>query len=157
MRDIIRDPFVGNTELPEVKRMADSLYRMRQRGADCSEALGALAVFVRKPLTTRDLSGAFGSCNAETWAKDLLVDESQIPTDLSYEEMLELVGKIYTADGDEFQTVYWVRCLRVNTGDERVSDLIFWPGEYFGDGDNQRQMSPAEILDTAIASGKRER
>ena len=34
--------------------------------------------------------------------------------------------------------------------DPRISDLIHWPGEYFGDGDNSRELSPQDILDIAL-------
>jgi hypothetical protein len=37
-------------------------------------------------------------------------------------------------------------------GRGRLSDLIYWPGEYFGD-DNQRELTPEQILD--IAQGYR--
>jgi hypothetical protein len=154
MRDSIRDPLAGNSKLPEVKRMADRLYRMHENGVGSSQALAELSAFVGKPLTKRDLCGAFGTTDSETWAKDLVLDSPQIPTDLSYQEMLELIERVCRADGDEFQVCYWVECLKVNTGDEKISGLIYWPGEYFGDGNDSRELSPKAILDTALSHGK---
>jgi len=36
-----------------------------------------------------------------------------------------------------------------------LTDLIYWPGVYFGDGDNSREMTPKEILDTALRAKPR--
>lgn len=43
--------------------------------------------------------------------------------------------------------------LEANLPCRNVSDLIFWPGHYFGDGDNSRDLTPKEILDIALAAG----
>jgi hypothetical protein len=70
--------------------------------------------------------------------------------------MLEMVDLVCRVGGDEFQTRYWLECLRVNTGDENIVGLIYWPGDYFGDGNDRREMTPSEILATALkAGGKR--
>ncbi len=34
----------------------------------------------------------------------------------------------------------------------RISDLIYWPGEYFGD--NSREFTPEEIIDIALSRVK---
>ncbi len=69
--------------------------------------------------------------------------------------MLEMLELICQAKGTEFQVEYWVECLRINTGDDRLSDLIFWPDEYFGKPVPQ-DLSAEEILDVALgrASGE---
>ena len=35
------------------------------------------------------------------------------------------------------------------------SDLIFWPGEYFGDGDDSRELTAEEVADEIISSAKK--
>jgi len=64
-------------------------------------------------------------------------------------EMLEMLQLIYEAKGTEFQIEYWVECLRLNTGDEYISDLIFWPDEYFWKTID-KELSAEEILDEAL-------
>ena len=63
--------------------------------------------------------------------------------------MLEMVQLVCQAEGTEFQVEYWVECLRVNTGDERISDLIFWPDEYFGKS-TSKELSAEEILEVSL-------
>jgi hypothetical protein len=58
------------------------------------------------------------------------------------------------ADGAEHEINFWV--LALNIPDPRVSDLIFWPGEYFGDGDNRRELSAEQVVDIALSRAGRE-
>jgi hypothetical protein len=98
---------------------------------------------------------AFGSIKPETFAKNQLVSWNELPMDISEQELLEMIERILTAKNSEFQIHYWIACLSANTGDVKFSDLLFWPGAYFGDGNDNRNMSPSDILATALKAGKR--
>lgn len=70
--------------------------------------------------------------------------------------MLELVERICSHQkGQEFLNGYWIRCLALNTGNKRVSDLLFWPDVYFGSTTQGDTLSPAELLDIALRDGGR--
>ncbi len=69
--------------------------------------------------------------------------------------MLEIIERLFEARHNEFQPSFWLMCLKKNTGDSNISDLLYWPGEYFGDGNNRRVMTADEVLQTALAKGKR--
>ncbi|HEY0726196.1 MAG TPA: hypothetical protein VGD41_19910, partial [Pyrinomonadaceae bacterium] len=117
-----------------------------------SEALRALGRLTGRIVSSFEIDSAFGSVNANVFACDLLLDRNLIPSDLTREEMLELVEAICNPKGNLPYSAFWIECLKVNTGDDRISELIFWPGEYFGDGDNARELSSEEILETALAA-----
>jgi len=70
------------------------------------------------------------------------------PTDA---EALELITRLVSAGGEEWEQFFWTRVLEHHL-DPRISDLIHWPGEYFGDGKNSRELSPQDILDTVRKS-----
>lgn len=40
--------------------------------------------------------------------------------------------------------------LEINIPNERVSDLIFWPDEYFGDVNYSQRLSPEQLIDIAL-------
>ena len=141
--------------MASVEALARDLYRLHGARVDYSHQLKELAALVGKEVTKSDVDAAFGSVDPETFAAGLFTSRVAIPTDLSFEEMLEVVESIYTGKAPESLASYWIRCLEANTGDAGISDLIFWPGEYFGDGNNRRRMSPREILETAIAAGRK--
>jgi hypothetical protein len=154
MRPELLNPVRDKGRLDAAIAMAHELYALHESGRDYSKALPKFSEIVGQPVSVADVHGAFGSVNAESFAEDLLADRSAIPKDLSETEMLELVKRICSAEGTESQISYWLNCLEVNTGDERLSDLIFWPGEYFGDRNNSREPTPQEILRTAMANGR---
>lgn len=135
--------------------LAERLYQLHEAGQDYSSERAELCDLVEKPVSALDVDAAFGSIDPVTFARGLL--PAAIPNDLTADEMLEMIQRICTARGTEFQIGYWLRCLVANTGDDRISDLIFWPDEYFGDGNRARQMSPKEILETALAAGRTKR
>jgi hypothetical protein len=68
--------------------------------------------------------------------------------------LLELIRRVSTAGAEEHEKIFWLGLLEANVPDKRISGLIFWPGEYFGDGNNSRELSPEEILDIALAAGR---
>jgi hypothetical protein len=154
MRPELLNPVRDQRRLDAAIAMAQELYALHEAGRDYSTELDTFARFVGTPVSKFDLDGAFGSIDAGGFAESLLTDRSQVPKDLSEGEMVDLIERICKAKGTESQISYWLNCLKANTGDQRLSDLIFWPGEYFGDGYNSRKMSPQEILRTAMSNGR---
>ncbi|OAI49531.1 hypothetical protein AYO44_18430 [Planctomycetaceae bacterium SCGC AG-212-F19] len=155
MRAILEDPFGDDLALEKAITLARELYRLHERGADYAVPLDTLSCLVGKLIHPRDITAAFVAVDPEAFARDLLLNRVPVPRDLSYEEMLELVRRICSVEGSEFQIGYWLTCLKANTGHDNISDLIYWPAEYFGDGDRSREMSPKEILDAALAAGRK--
>lgn len=155
MRTQLLDPTAGDTRLIEAVALARDIYAHHEVGADYSKSLHRLGQIAGHPIHRFAVHSAFGSVKPESFAKRLLIAWDQLPLDLDRDEMLEMIENICGAKGEEFQIEYWIACLRANTGDEKLSDLIFWPGNYFGDGNQKRNMSPSEILAIALAAGGR--
>ena len=152
MRRELVEPISDKRKLQSVASLVTEIYRQHEAGVDYSETLRTLGRLTGRIVSSFEIDSAFGSVDANTFACDLLLDRSSIPSDLTREEMLELVEAICNARGNLLYSSFWIACLKVNTGDDRISDLIYWPGEYFGDGDNARKLSSQEILDTALAT-----
>ena len=151
MRAELENPFTDIRELQAVTMLAHEAYRLWEAGQDCGLVLNQLRTITGKPISKFSIDAAFGSVSPDTFARQMLLDQIALPRDLTRDEMLELIERECAAKGDEFQLGYWIKCLEVNTGDDGISDLIFWPGEYFADGNNSRELSAVEILDTALA------
>ena len=100
-----------------------------------------------------EFQGIAGGMEHETFVRQVLCEPAarKIP-DITYEELLELVTRVSGAAGAEHELHFWLRLLEANLPDPRLSDLIFWPDEYFGDGGSSRELSPKEILDIALAA-----
>jgi hypothetical protein len=130
-------------------------------GARPSQWEDDLAAFNREAgthLVFADFQGIYGGTDHEIWVRTLLAEPAQKRVaDISHEELLELIRRVATTDGKEHEVSFWMGLLEAKLPDSRISDLIFWPGEYFGDDDNTRQLSAEQILELALAAGQRDR
>ena len=151
MRTILEDPCAVSPCLAPAMELAERIYATHEAGRPYDDLLSRLSKVVGKALTHFDVCSAFGSVSSETFARGLLVTSESVPTDLSEAEMLELIQRLLTGRHKEFQSSFWIKCLEKNTGNARLSDIIYWPGEYFGDGNNRRVMSAEDVLRTARA------
>jgi hypothetical protein len=100
-----------------------------------------------------DFQGIYGGMDHEVWVRNILSEPALKPIpDITRAELLELLRRVMTAAGKEHEINFWLGLLQANVPDKRISDLIFWPGEYFGDGDHSRELTPEQILDIAVAA-----
>lgn len=70
---------------------------------------------------------------------------------LSRDELVEMFTRILDDPSDSAYLAYVFTTIEKTFADSQVSDLVFWPGIYFGDGDNARERSPKEMADAVIA------
>lgn len=157
MRQQLVRPVRDTARLNRVATPVREIYRLQESGVDYAPELSTLAAAVGKNGTKSEVQLAFGASAPESLAADLLLAREAIPLDLTEEEMLELIERICSANGTAFQLSYWITCLAANTGDDRISDLICWPDSYFGDGARAHELSPRQILDTALTAGRKRR
>lgn len=157
MRQELSEPISSELLKVAIPLAADAYVR-HEAGQDLSASLLALSCLAQKPVATIEqiFTGAFGSVGPESFAQRALVDWATVPNDLSRSEMLELFESIYSPRrGQEFLLEYWLYCLEVNTGNDRVSDLIYWPDQYFGEAYSGNEPSASEALEIALLDGQR--
>lgn len=101
--------------------------------------------------------GIYGGEDHEDWIRRVLLSQrtSVIP-DVTRADLIAVFGRICSGQCCGAELDFALAQLEHNLGDPQISDLIFWPGEYFGDGDNARQLTPEEMAEAALAR-KRER
>ncbi|MBX9691349.1 MAG: hypothetical protein K2Z81_03125 [Cyanobacteria bacterium] len=154
MRPNLLNPSAGKSRTKNAAKIAKKLYSLHEAGKDTTELLLELGKTVGITVSDADLHGAFGSIDSDDFAKKLCVNSDAIPSDLTREEMIELIQFICAAKGTASQLDYWIDCLVNNTGDARISDLIYWPEHYFPDGAPDHELEPEEILDIALSARK---
>jgi hypothetical protein len=150
MRPELLDPVRDQTKLQKLLPLTEDVFRLHEAGQSYAEELKAISRLANRIVGKYDVDVAFGCSSPEDFARELLIDWLTLPNDLSEPEMLELLKAVCTTRGNQVCISYWVKCLEANTGDNRLSDLIFWPDEYFGDGFDGRELSPSEILEIAL-------
>jgi hypothetical protein len=135
--------------------LTDAVYCLHESGQQYTSELNEISRFLGRVVGLVDVHGAFGSISSDEFANRLVIDWHAIPVDLSDSELIELFDAVCEARSDQVTLEYWVRCLALNTGDERVSDLIFWPDDYLGSKYDGRELTSAEML--RIVRSKQER
>jgi hypothetical protein len=115
-----------------------------------------LAAFNREAMTDLafiDFQGIYGGQDHETWVRKVLAAPyEQRLTDITRAELIEMTRRVMKSDGSEHAVDFWLSMLELNLPNDRVSDLIFWPDEYFGEGSHSRELSPEEVVDIALSS-----
>ncbi|MCA8277640.1 hypothetical protein LGN17_34720 [Burkholderia sp. AU30280] len=149
MRAELRDP-VDHDKLRHLLPLTRAVFQLHENGREYDAELQQISRLLGDDIDHADVLGAFGSTSADEFAKWLAIDRHAVPTDLSEPELLELLDAVCACRGSEALIDYWVRCLSVNTGDGRMSDLIFWPEAYFGAAYDGRELSPSEMLGVAL-------
>jgi hypothetical protein len=61
-----------------------------------------------------------------------------------------MFAKVLADPCDDVHLQYGFTTIEKTFGDAQVSDLVFWPGEYFGDGDNRRKLTPELMADAVL-------
>ncbi|VWD55373.1 hypothetical protein [Burkholderia contaminans] len=155
MRAELRDP-VDHDTLQLLLPLTRAVFLLHENGHDYVAKLQQISRLLGNAIDQIDVLGAFGSMSADEFAKQLAIDWHAVPADLSEPELLELLDAVCACRGDETLIDYWVRCLSVNTGDDRISDLIFWPEAYFGAAYDGRALAPAEMLEVVLRKRRME-
>jgi hypothetical protein len=155
MRPEIHNP-VDQHKLQQLLPLTETVFCLHEAGQQYNNELNQISRFLGRIVGQVDVLGSFGSISASEFAKRLAIDWHTVPSDLSDLELLELFDALCEARGGAVVQEYWIRCLVVNTGDDGISSLIFWPEEYFGPEYDSRELTAAEMLDVALRKRKRE-
>lgn len=155
MRPEVQNP-ADQHKLQQLPPLTEAVFYLHESGQQYTNELNEISRFLGRIVGKIDVLGAFGSISASEFAKRLAIDWHAIPGDLLDSELLELLDAISKVRGDQVTFEYWVRCLRHSTDDEKISDLIFWPDEYFGIEYDGRKLNSAEMLEVALRKRKKE-
>lgn len=135
----------------KVKRLAELAARIDgARPGEWEDELAEFNQLAGTSLEFHEFQGISGGTEHETWVRNTLsIPYAQSNLSLLPPEMLEIISRLCSGAGEEHEQFFWLKVLETHL-DPRISDLIYWPGEYFGDGDNSRQLTPQDILEIAL-------
>lgn len=80
----------------------------------------------------------------------LIKRATQASPDLNRDKLIELFARIVADPCDNAYLSYAFALIEKTFGDDQISDLVFWPGEYFGDGNDERELTPELMADTVL-------
>ena len=148
LRKELLPPPLDESLVRQLAELAEQLDGCRSDRQNCRELLRQFHQLTGLSLTLRDFHFS-GAISADSFVREMVTAPPQRDKEITDDELLEIIRRIIEADGSEHQLNYWLELLAVNIPNRQISDLIYWPGEYFGDGDHSRELAPKEILDLA--------
>jgi hypothetical protein len=155
MRPEIAEPVRDQNKLKVLAPLMQQIYQLHEAGLGYVEQLKQASRIAGRVIDIPMVLYAFGSEPSEAFARRLLIDWNDIPSDLTDSEMIELLDAVYDCIGTEDQQSYWLKCLEASTGDPKIRDLIYWPDQYQNGVYADRNLSTNETLEIAIRHGTR--
>ena len=98
-----------------------------------------------------DFQGVYGGEDHETFVRRNLLLAQARPQDLDRTDLVSLFSRILADVTDDAFVAWAIATIERSYGLDGVSDLIFWPDQWFGDGDLQRERTPEELADAILA------
>jgi hypothetical protein len=102
----------------------------------------------RTAILIEEFRGIYGGEDHEDWVRRILYRQSLVPTDLSREEMVEIVLRAVTANSNP-DSDFYLELFLVNCKHPAGSDLIFWPN-LVPELPQGREPTAEEIADLAL-------
>jgi hypothetical protein len=97
-----------------------------------------------------------GAVSKEEFVRDALSPRPQWIEDLTFDEVREAVAALMAGDLPGTTTSHVLRVLHVNLPESNLSDLMYWPNEWFGEEQMlQVNLTPAQVLEYAMTRAGR--
>ena len=98
-----------------------------------------------------EFQGIYGAEEHIDYVRRVLTDRAtQALPGLERDVLATMFAKVLADTCDNAYLQYVFTTIKKTFGDNQISDLVFWPGEYFGDGDNQRELTPELMADAVL-------
>lgn len=98
-----------------------------------------------------EFQGIYGAEEHIDYVRRVLTDRAtEALPGLERDALANMFAKILADPCDNAYLQYVFTTIKRTLGDNQISDLVFWPGEYFGDGDNQRELTPELMADAVL-------
>src|SRR5690349_5243752 len=111
MRPEIAEPVRDQQKLAKLVPIAHKIFQLHEAGLGYAEQLKQVSVIAGRIVDVPMVAYAFGTGDPEYFSRRLLIDWHHLPTDLTKEEMLELLAALCEAKGSQDQCDYWLKCL----------------------------------------------
>ncbi len=155
MRPEIAEPVHDQQKLAKLLPLAQQIFQLHETGRSYAEQLKQVSRIAGRIVDVPAVHYAFGTGDPEYFARRLLIDWNRYPSDLTKEEMRELLDALCAVKGTQDRSEYWLKCLEASTGEPELTNLIYWPDQYRNGEYADHELSLDEILEIALRHGNR--
>lgn len=102
-------------------------------------------------VTYDEFQGIYGGEEHEDFVRRVLIRQlaTAVPT-LDRDQLTEMFTRVNEDTSDEVYLEFVFSTIEKTFGDSQVSDLVFWPEQYFADGDDSRELEPEQMADAVL-------
>jgi hypothetical protein len=102
-------------------------------------------------VTYNEFQGIYGGEEHEDYVRRVLIRQlaTAVPT-LGRDQLTEMLTRVTENPSDEAYLEFVFSTIEKTFGVAQVSDLVFWPEQYFADGDESREMTPVQMADAVL-------
>jgi hypothetical protein len=149
LRPALMPPVLDESTVARLTSLAEEIDCGRPE--QTREQVAAFNQEARTELQFIDFQGIYGGQDHDTWVRKVLVAPyAQRVMDVTKCELIELARRVMECDGTEHDIDFWLSMLEINIPNERISDLIFWPDEYFNDVNYSKTLTPEQVIEMAL-------
>lgn len=143
---------VGDEFVNEMMELCRQIESELESGESAENLLQQWQAFARRKYDPQEFLTFWKSESEETFVLDALHPAPCFDNDLVYAEALGVLDAVICADVPEDQTKYYLRWLEAQFPGSNISDLIYWPDEWFGDTSLFRDEGGAFQHDCSLSS-----
>jgi hypothetical protein len=111
----------------------------------------------RSTYSAHDFTTYYGAISKEDFVNDALLPAPALVEDLGYDELRSVLEAVIAAQPPDGELSYYLTWLEKNLPGSGISDLIYWPNEWFKDPDKLHiDLTLDQILRYAMLRSNRE-
>ena len=104
-------------------------------------------------LTFEEFQGVYGGAGHQAFVRNILTEQQVTAnSDLGREDLVKMFQVIIDEPENDSKLTKMFGTIEKTWPGSNPSDLVFWPGEYFGDGDDSRELTADEMADEILKS-----
>lgn len=123
---------VNQKLVDEMSALCDAIERELECGGTAEALLQQWHAHAGRRCEPHEFQAYWKAVSQETFVRDALSPEPSFDQELLYSEAIAVLGAVSTAALPEAESVYYLRWLEAQLPGAKVSDLIYWPDEWFG-------------------------
>lgn len=137
-------PELDETLVRQLAKLADQIDGSQQSLA--AEWVRQFNELAGTEMTFTEFQGVYGAEDHEDFVRRILImQRTQPQPGLGQKELVALFERILQDPTDDAYLSHAFTTIKKTLGDDQISDLVFWPDLYLGDGEDSSNLTPERM------------
>lgn len=155
--DRIKFTMPSDEEVHEYMEICNSIENAVHTKSDFSSMIEQWNSRCEREYEPIEFTTYYGASSTEVFVREALLPTPVKISDLTYEEIFSVFDAVLSGDLTEPELSYYLSWLDVNFPNSNISDLIYWPDQWFNDEKLlQLELSTEQIIAYAMIASTRE-